>query len=75
MQYRRIHSDGIDAMIEEESSRWRIQISFRQKGKPPRSLVGLHAPTLREAQQLADSFLRGHVCNANCKNWKLVNPA
>ena len=32
MRYRRMHADGIDALIVEESLRWRVQLRFRQHG-------------------------------------------
>jgi hypothetical protein len=74
MRYRRMHADGIDALIVEESFRWRVQLRFRQRGgRAAFSLVGLYAPTLADAQELADYSLRDHVCNGLCTPWELFD--
>jgi hypothetical protein len=74
MRYRRMHADGIDALIVEESLRWRVQLRFGQHGgRAAFSLVGLHAPTLKAAQVLADLLLRDHVCKAECLPWELFD--
>jgi hypothetical protein len=42
-------------------------------GRAAFSLVELDAPTLGEAQALADRLLRGHVCNDECLPWELLD--
>jgi|RhiMetdeSRZDD1v2_1073273.scaffolds.fasta_scaffold3382172_1 hypothetical protein len=73
LRYKRTHSGGIEASIREEPLSWRIAIDYRQQDKPPFSLVGLHAPTLQDAKEFADTLVRDkdHVCDAYCcREWK-----
>jgi len=73
LRYKCTHSGGIEASIREEPLSWRIAIDYRQEDKPPFSLVGLHAPTLQDAKEFADTLVRdkNHVCDAHCRRgWK-----
>jgi hypothetical protein len=74
MRYRRLCADGIDALLVAEPLRWRVQLRFRQQDERAAfSLVGLYAPTLGEAQALADWLLRDHVGNGECLPWELFD--
>ena len=73
LRYKRIHSGGIEVSIHEEPMAWRIAIDYRQKDKPPFSLVGFHAPTFQDAAEFADTLVRSkdHVCDGSCcRQWR-----
>ena len=50
----RLHTSGSEAVLKGDSEGWRIHLNIRETGRIPSTTVGLYAPTLDEAKQLAE---------------------
>jgi len=70
-RHTRLHTSGSEAVLEEDSEGWRIQLNIRETARTA-TTVGPHAPTLDEAKELADRLIlkEGHVCDGQCRDWQ-----
>ncbi|MEW5976114.1 MAG: hypothetical protein AB1898_09965 [Acidobacteriota bacterium] len=75
MQYRRLHSDLNEAIVEEMPDSWQVTLVVRTG---PRSfeqtfavLVEGRKPTLEKAKQAADRAIhQHHTCTDRCGHWE-----
>ena len=71
--FSRIHHTQTHAIVSEHRGEWMVQICFRQGSGHGSSftIAGLLAPTIEEAQELAEKevLIHGHTCNSLCEPW------
>jgi hypothetical protein len=67
----RLHTSGSEAVLKRDSEGWRIQLNIRETARTS-TTVGLSAPTLDEAKELADRLIlkEGHTCDGQCGDWQ-----
>jgi hypothetical protein len=52
----RLHTSGSEAVLKGDAEGWRIQLNIREIARTS-TTVGLYAPTLDEAKELADRLI------------------
>jgi hypothetical protein len=73
-EYRRVHTDGFEAVISDLGIGWDVRLIARSS-----NLLGMEehlTPTREAAQTLADETLQkaGHHCGLGCGAWLQTQP-
>ena len=75
MVYTRVHQNGFQVIIDKHPTKrgwWSIHSITRTIGGARSKSLGMMAPTLEEAKEMADRLaVLNHTCTSQCQDWAM----